>query len=136
MPPPDVLNYSWRDYGNRVGAWRMLELFARSRCRSTVLVNSELYGVCPELVAAFRARGGEIAAHGRTNSERQADLPEAEERALIDDATAEIARHEGRPPRGWLGPWIAESRRHARPAAGGAATATCSTGASTTSRSG
>ena len=65
--------------------------------------------LCPELVAAFRAAGCEIAAHGRTNAERQGQLPEAEERKLIEAATAEITRHEGKPPRGWLGPWISES---------------------------
>ena len=75
----------------------------------TVLVNSKIYEVCPELIAAFRAAGCEIAAHGRTNAERQGQLPEADERVLIAEATAEIARHEGRPPRGWLGPWISES---------------------------
>jgi apolipoprotein D and lipocalin family protein len=48
------------------------------------------------------------APHGRTNSERQGTLPEAEERALI--ATAAIRRHESVAPRGWLSPWTAESR--------------------------
>lgn len=111
IPPPDVLNNSWRDYGNRVGAWRLLELFDSLELPVTLLINSELYGSCPQLVAAFRARGAEIASHGRTNSEHQADLSEHEERALIDTVTREIARHEGRPPAGWLSPWIAETER-------------------------
>jgi len=106
---PDVLNYSWRDYGNRVGAWRLLQLFERLALPATVLVNSDLYDYAPELVGAFRARGDEIAAHGRTNSERQSDLAEDGERRLIIDATETIARHEGRRPAGWLGPWIAET---------------------------
>jgi allantoinase len=109
MPPPDVLNFSWRDYGNRVGAWRLARLFEELQLPVTVLVNSALYDHCPELVAAFRGRGDEVAAHGRTNSERQSDLDEAGERALIDEATQTIARHEGGRPRGWLGPWIAET---------------------------
>jgi len=108
-PQPDVLNYSWLDYGNRVGAWRILELFQSLNLPLTILVNSSIYAVCPELIAAFRAAGCEIAAHGRTNAERQGQLPEAEERALIAEASAEIARHEGRSTRGWLGPWISES---------------------------
>lgn len=111
IPAPDVLNNSWRDYGNRVGAWRLLELFDSLDLPVTLLVNSELYGSCPQLVAAFRSRGAEIASHGRTNSEHQADLPELQERALIDAVTREIARHEGRPPAGWLSPWIAETER-------------------------
>lgn len=109
MKQPDVLNHSWREYGNRVGAWRLLGLFDELRLPVSVLVNSEIYGSCPELVAAFRARGDEIAAHGRTNSEAQSSLTEAAERALITEATDTIARHEGRRPEGWLGPWIAET---------------------------
>ena len=45
----------------------------------SVLVNASLYDYCPEVVAAFRARGDEVVAHGRTNSERQGVLGEAEE---------------------------------------------------------
>ena len=90
----------------------------------------------PELVAAFRARGDEIVGHGRTNAERQGALAEDEERALIAEATATIARHEGRPPAGWLGPWISREPRDAGPAGRGGLLATCSTGATTTSRSG
>jgi peptidoglycan/xylan/chitin deacetylase (PgdA/CDA1 family) len=104
-----VLNHAWRDYGNRVGAWRVLELLEELALPATVLLNSALYDYAPELVAAHRARGDEIAGHGRTNSERQSTLPEAEERALIAEATAAIARREGAAPRGWLSPWIAES---------------------------
>lgn len=109
-PPPDVLNYAWRDYGNRVGAWRLLEMFRELALPCSALVNASLYDHCPELVAAFRQRGDEIVAHGRTNAERQSTLGEADERRLISETTTTIARHEGRAPKGWLGPWIAESR--------------------------
>jgi peptidoglycan/xylan/chitin deacetylase (PgdA/CDA1 family) len=77
----------------------------------SLLLNSELYRACPQLIGAFRAAGAEIAAHGRTNSEHQGGLDEADERALIDEVTREIARHEGQPPAGWLSPWIAETSR-------------------------
>lgn len=109
-PQPDVLNFAWRDYGNRVGAWRLLELLDQLRLPATVLLNSALYDYAPQLAAAHRARGDEMAGHGRTNSERQSVLPEAAERALIAESTAAILAHEGTTPRGWLSPWIAESR--------------------------
>jgi allantoinase len=109
-PQPDVLNFAWRDWGNRVGAWRMLEMFERLGWPLSVLINSAMYDYAPELLQAHRARGDEFVGHGRTNSERQGVLPEAEERALIVEATEAIARHEGRPPAGWLGPWISQSR--------------------------
>jgi len=109
-PQPDVLNFAWRDYGNRVGAWRLLDLLDELGLPATVLLNSAMYDYAPDLVAAHRARGDEMAGHGRTNSERQSVLPEAEERALIAESTAAITAAEGAPPLGWLSPWIAESR--------------------------
>ena len=106
---PDVLNHGWREHGNRVGVWRMLELFERLALPCTALANSLMYTEAPGVVEAFRARGDDIVAHGRTNAERQDVLCEADERALIVEATRTLERHEGRHPRGWLGPWIAES---------------------------
>ena len=109
-PQPDVLNYGWRDYGNRVGAWRLIEMFDALRLPASVLINSAIYRDCPGLAEAFRSRGDEFLGHGRSNSERQGVLSEAEEAALIAEATTAIVAHEGRHPRGWLGPWISESR--------------------------
>jgi hypothetical protein len=76
-PQPDVLNYAWRDYGNRVGAWRLRDLLDALALPCSALINTSLYDYCPELVAAFRARGDEIVGHGHTNAERQSVLPEA-----------------------------------------------------------
>ncbi|MGE0424707.1 MAG: polysaccharide deacetylase family protein [Reyranellaceae bacterium] len=109
-PQPDVLNFAWRDYGNRVGAWRLLELFDELTLPSAALVNSAMYDYAPQLIDAHRRRGDEIVGHGRSNSERQGVLDEAAERRLIDEATARITREEGAPPGGWLGPWISQSR--------------------------
>jgi allantoinase len=108
-PQPDVLNYAWRDYGNRVGVWRLLDLFDQLSLPVALLVNSSIYDYCPEVVAAFRDRNDEIVAHGRTNSERQSSFSEAEESALIQETTEVITHHESQPPAGWLGPWIAQS---------------------------
>jgi len=99
-PAPNTRSYAWRDYGNRVGAWRLLELAEAYGLPYAVLINAELYGYCPELVAAFSKRGDEIVGHGRTNSERQADMTPEEERRCIFETTAAIAKHEGRKPLG------------------------------------
>jgi allantoinase len=109
-PQPDVLNYAWRDYGNRVGAWRLLALMDELRLPACAVTNAAIFDYCPELPAAHLARGDEIVAHGRSNSERQGDLDAADEARLIADSTAAIARHTGAAPAGWLGPWISESR--------------------------
>lgn len=108
-PQPDVLNYAWRDYGNRVGVWRLLELFDQLRLPVALLVNSEIYDYCPEVVQAFRQRQDEIVAHGRTNSERQNDVDEKEEAQIIAETTAVIKHWERAAPGGWLCPWIAQS---------------------------
>lgn len=108
-PHPDILNYAWRDYGNRVGAWYMLDAFDALRLPMATLANSAMYDYAPELVAACRARGDEIVGHGRTNAERQGVLAESDERALIAEATSRLTEAEGRAPEGWLGPWISHS---------------------------
>lgn len=108
-PSPDVLNYAWRDYGNRVGAWRMRDLFDAMDMPVSVLANSVMYDYAPDLMTAFRERGDEIVGHGRTNSERQSVLDNAEEAVLIDEATKTLTYAEGTAPKGWLSPWIAES---------------------------
>lgn len=108
-PQPDILNYAWRDYGNRVGAWRMRDMFDALDMPVSVLANSAMYDYAPDLMAAYRARGDEIVGHGRTNAERQSALPEPEEASLIAEATEVLARAEGTAPKGWLSPWIAES---------------------------
>lgn len=110
QPEPDVVNYSWRDYGNRVGVWRLIAEFDRLALPATVLANTALYEHAPQVMAAFRARGDEIVGHGVTNAERQGTMEEAEERDLIARTTAALTRHEGKPPTGWLGPWVSESR--------------------------
>lgn len=53
-PQPDVLNYAWRDYGNRVGVWRLIDLFDELSLPASVLVNSSIYHYCPEVMDAFR----------------------------------------------------------------------------------
>jgi len=109
-PQPDILNYAWRDYGNRVGAWRMLDMLDALQMPATVLANSAMYDYAPQLMAACRAHGYEVAGHGRTNSERQSVMSEDDERAMIVEATRVITTAEGARPTGWLSPWIAESR--------------------------
>jgi allantoinase len=108
-PQPDVLNYSWREYGNRVGAWRCLELFDALGLPTGAIVNTALYDHCPELVAAFAARGDELIGHGHSNAERQGGLTEAAERELLALCRSRMLEHSGAEPEGWLSPWISES---------------------------
>ena len=108
-PQPDVLNYSWREYGNRVGAWRCLELFEQLQLPVGAIINTALYDHCPDLVNAFVARGDELIGHGHSNSMRQSDLPEAAERELLAHCRSQMQTQSGQTPNGWLSPWISES---------------------------
>jgi allantoinase len=108
-PQPDVLNYSWREYGNRVGAWRCLELFDHLGLPAAALINTALYDHGPELVAACVARGDELVGHGHSNAERQGVLDEAAEAGLLAHCRDRIRAESGSPPAGWLSPWISES---------------------------
>lgn len=108
-PEPDVLNYSWREYGNRVGAWRCLSLFDELALPAGTIINTALYDHCPELVAACVARGDELIAHGHTNSQQQGILPEADEARLLTFCRDKIHAESHVTPAGWLSPWISES---------------------------
>lgn len=108
---PNSYNWGWREYGNRVGGWRLMDLFESYRLPLSVLLNSSCYDHCPELVEAFRKRGDEIVAHGRTNSEHQNGMSQDQERALIEEVTAAVTEHEGMPPQGWMSPGANPSAR-------------------------
>lgn len=105
-PAPDLVNVAWRDYGNRVGAFRLFERLAALGIRPTVLLNSDLCDEVPEIVAAACASGAEIVAHGRSNSDALTDMSAEEERTYILECRSRIARETGREPSGWSSPWL------------------------------
>ena len=102
-------NYAWRDYGNRVGLWYLLDLLDELGLPASHNLNAAVLDNCPQIVDRIRARGDEVIGHGLTNSERQDIMDEATERAMIEATTDAISRHFGAPPRGWLGPYIVQS---------------------------
>ncbi|MEQ8348584.1 MAG: polysaccharide deacetylase family protein [Sneathiellaceae bacterium] len=103
--------YAYRDYGNRVGIWRIRDLFDTFQVPLAILANASVYDVCPEILAPFRARGDEFVGHGMTNSERQAEMEEAQERAMLKAVRERFTAEEGKPPKGWLGPFISQSAK-------------------------
>ena len=100
LPEPDVQNYGFRDWGNRVGVWNLLDALDEHGLPAAALMNTAIYDLCPDVSRAFRARGDEVVAHGRTNAERQSDMDEPTERAMIAECRARIATEEGAAPRG------------------------------------
>jgi peptidoglycan/xylan/chitin deacetylase (PgdA/CDA1 family) len=111
LPPPDPRTFAWRDYGNRVGVWRLYDLLDEMNLPASHLINSAVFSYCPEVIEPILARGDEIIGHGRTNAERQGGLWEADEARLIAEVRNTIAEHTGQLPRGWMGPWMSQSVR-------------------------
>lgn len=107
--PVDPLNHGWRDYGTRVGIWRMINLLDTYDLPATALVNSEVVARYPEIVEAGNKRGWAWCAHGRTNSQLWTGMELEEERAAMAALVEELKRGTGRAPKGWLGPALTET---------------------------
>lgn len=108
---PDVLNYSWRDYGVRVGIWRMMEVMEKYGVKGTVALNSDVCKHYPRIIEEGKKLGWEWMGHGITNSTLINSQSEAEERALIKEVVGTIAKSVGKAPRGWLSPALSETVR-------------------------
>jgi peptidoglycan/xylan/chitin deacetylase (PgdA/CDA1 family) len=106
---PDPLNYGWRDYGVRVGIWRMIETFDRHGIRPSVLLNSDVAEHYPQIIDAGTERDWAWLAHGKNNSTLQADMTVDEERTYLAEVFAAIEKATGQSPRGWLGPALTET---------------------------
>jgi len=106
---PMVRHWAQRDYGNRVGVYRVMEALSRYDLRSTVALNSAVCDHHPQLVDDCVRLGWEMMGHCRTNTERVTEVPPAEERALIAESLSRIARATGKRPLGWLGAGLQET---------------------------
>jgi allantoinase len=108
---PDVLNHSWRDYGIRVGFWRLLDCLDALKIPVTAALNSDVCDHYPQVVRAGVERGWEWMGHGHTNAQRMSGLEEGEEQALITSTLERIAAGTGTRPEGWLSPGLCETYR-------------------------
>ena len=102
--PQTQRNFAWREYGSRIGIWRLFDLADELGIPLAHNTTSLLYESAPQIFTRIRARGDEIIAHGRTTSETMHDFRwESDEAHVIREVTETFRRHEGRAPRGWLG---------------------------------
>ena len=111
-PPEQAMShsiYSWRDYGNRIGFWRLMDMFDDLQIPVQHQINTAIYDECPDIPERIRSRNDEFLGHGYTNSEEQGDLSEQKEKELIAKCTATITKHEGKAPTGWMSPWLSNS---------------------------
>ena len=108
--PQTQRNYAWRDYGLRVGIWRIFGLFKELNLPATILLNSLVCENYPDVVTQIKERGDDVCNHGRTNAERLGDLWEHDEARIIAESTETITKHFGARPTGWMGPGATETR--------------------------
>jgi peptidoglycan/xylan/chitin deacetylase (PgdA/CDA1 family) len=106
---PDVPTWSSRDYGNRVGVFRLMELLDRHGIRATVALNSELCVEHPAIIEEGNKRKWEWMGHCESNTRRLNAAPPGDEPRIIKNSLATIERATGARPRGWLGSGLQET---------------------------
>jgi peptidoglycan/xylan/chitin deacetylase (PgdA/CDA1 family) len=105
-PSPDIPNWAWHEYGNRVGFWRLLKVFDDFQVPGVLAINGSALAAYPPIVEAAVARQWEFIGHGFT----QRNMQKVENERWDIRRTAEvIATATGRRPRGWLGPGLTET---------------------------
>ncbi|HEY0879599.1 MAG TPA: polysaccharide deacetylase family protein [Zeimonas sp.] len=105
-PSPDIPNWAWHEYGNRVGFWRMLEVFDEHRIPAVLAINGKAIAGYEPIARAARERGWEFIGHGFGQKNMQ-KVPD--EREDIRRTREAIRAFTGRAPRGWLGPGLTET---------------------------
>ncbi len=129
-PIPDMPNWTWYEYGMRVGFWRLMRALANAGVTPTMSINAKVCETYPEVAAAARDAGWEFMAHAYV----QMPIQQIEDqRAVIRQSIEVIERFTGKKPTGWLGPGRGqtfETLDHV----GEAASPGSATGCSTTSR--
>ena len=103
---PDLANWSWHEYGMRVGVWRFFDALDRVGARATLSINAGVVDVYPRVAAAARERQWEFMGH----SDVQRPIHQIEDqRAMIGSVLDRLESFTGTRPRGWLGPGLTET---------------------------
>jgi allantoinase len=108
-PSPDPLNQGLRDYGPRVGIWRLTEIFDDLGLPVSALTNSDVCLAYPQIVQAGIERGWAWIAHGQTNSIRVSGMPADDEAKHLTEMHGVFTDSLPEPPVGWLGPRLGET---------------------------
>lgn len=110
MPYPDLRHFSLRDYGNRIGIFRVLEAIDRYGINPTFAVNSQMALRTPNLIKLISERGNDIICHGlNMDTLHHNGLSKTQEREQIQTALDMLGSQVDRPIKGWLSPAKNES---------------------------
>lgn len=110
---PDILNHGWRDYGNRVGLWRVMEAMDRHSLRGTVNLNSDVCREYPIIITEGNRRNWEWCVQGDNNTSILTAMDAASERDFIRRNVDIVQASTGQRPKGWLSMALSESFRTA-----------------------
>ena len=103
---PDVPNWTWHEYGMRVGFWRLKRVLEALGISPTVTLNAKVCEMYPQVVEACAKSRWELNAH----SYEQIPMHRLEdERAVIDRSIEIIRKFSGTRPRGWFGPGLTQT---------------------------
>jgi peptidoglycan/xylan/chitin deacetylase (PgdA/CDA1 family) len=106
---PDLNVWSKRDYGNRIGVFRLMDVMARYGVRGTVALNSDICVAHPQIVSECMRLDWELMGHCESNSRALNTVGADEEADVIANVVATIERLSGTRPRGWLGAGLQET---------------------------
>jgi peptidoglycan/xylan/chitin deacetylase (PgdA/CDA1 family) len=105
-PMPDIPNWAWHEYGNRVGFWRFVEVFDEAKIPAVLAINGSAIKSYQPIAHAALVRGWEFIGHGFGQKNMQKVENEREDIVKTREA---IRAFTGKPPRGWLGPGLTET---------------------------
>ena len=105
------MGYSQRDYGNRVGHWRLMELMDAYAIKGSVSLNVAMCDHCPEIIEACNERGWEFFSHGVYNTRFSYGMDEAQERSVLKDSIETVEKATGQRIRGYLAPALTHTER-------------------------
>ncbi len=105
-PMPDIPNWAWHEYGNRVGFWRMIEVFDELKIPAVLAINGSAIRSYEAISRAALDRGWEFMGHGFSQKNMQKVANEREDIVKTREAIRDFT---GRNPRGWLGPGLTET---------------------------
>lgn len=106
---PDVYTWSIRDYGARVGVYRIMDVLEKYGIRATVALNSNVCDTYPEIMEDTIKLHWEFMGHNKTNTVRLNEIPLEQERQLIQETLRVIEHTTGKKPVGWLGSGLQET---------------------------
>jgi allantoinase len=106
---PTVRPWAQRDYGNRIGIWRIMDVLDKLGIRASPTLNTDICDHHPQIVEAGMKLGWEFLGHNKTNTKRLTEMDAATARQTIEECARRIEEMTGQRPRGWLGAGLAQS---------------------------